>query len=70
MNITLGEGRGGEGEGSMPPKPLEATKDITFAKNLALLPLIEYSILMTYKNFESWSLVDWIEQVDVFGKLP
>ena len=28
-------------------------KDITFAKNLALLPLIEYSILMTCKNFES-----------------
>ena len=50
MNITLGEGRG---EGSMPPKPLEATKDITFAKNLALLPLLEYSILMTCKNFES-----------------
>ena len=36
-------------EGRMPPKPLEATKDITFARNLALHPLIEYSILMTCK---------------------
>ena len=48
MNVTSGEGKG-----SMPPKPLEAPEDITFAKNLALLLLIEYSILTTCKNFQS-----------------